>query len=211
MEELIKKIEKILPTIHGWCTLEKATKFVELIDREKPDLCVEIGVFGGSSLISQALAIKNNNKGVIYGIDPWENAASLEEMVHQDHKNWWGNLNFEEVYLHCKGHIKKNKLEKHCVLIKDKSENVVDQFENESIDILHIDGNHSETLSYKDATLYLPKVKVGGHIIFDDIWWTEENNYVTTRKAIIYLLQFCDKVDLINNDCLLLQKVKSLN
>lgn len=210
MEELINKVKTILPTIHGWCTLEKATKFIELIDREKPDLCVEIGVFGGSSLIPQALAIKNNNKGIIYGIDPWENAASLEEMVHQDHKKWWGNLNFEEVYSHCKNQIKKNKLEEHCILLKDKSENVVDRFENESIDILHIDGNHSETLSYKDATLYLPKVKVGGHIIFDDIWWTEENNYVTTRKAIIYLLQFCDKVDLINNDCLLLQKIKSL-
>ena len=32
--------------------------FMELILKEKPQLCVEIGVFGGSSLIPQALALK---------------------------------------------------------------------------------------------------------------------------------------------------------
>lgn len=211
MEKLVEKVKNLLPTIHGWCTPEKATKFIELIINTKPDLCVEIGVFGGSSLIPQAMALKENKKGLIYGIDPWKNEAALEEMIHQDHKEWWKNLNLEDVYNHCKSHIKKQKLNDYCILLRDKSENVVNQFADNSIDILHIDGNHSEALSYKDATLYLPKLKMGGYLVFDDIWWTEENNYVTTRKAIIYLLQSCDKIDIINNDCLLLQKVRSLD
>lgn len=206
MENLVEHVRKILPEIQGWCTPEKAEKFIELIGKIKPDLCLEIGVFGGSSFIPQALALKENNKGMLYGIDPWRNDAALEEMIHDDHKKWWSNLNLESVYNHCTKNIQKFKVENFCTLIRDKAENVVDQFADESIDILHIDGNHSEALSFKDATLYLPKVKVGGYIMFDDIWWSEENNYVTTRKAIVHLLQYCDKVDLVNTDCMLLQK-----
>lgn len=208
-DELIELIKVSLPKIHGWCSIEKATAFVDVILKNKPDLCVEIGVFGGSSLIPQALALRENSKGYIYGIDPWTKDAALEEMIHDDHKKWWSELNIQEIYKHAQQNIKDFGVTQYCGLLKAKAEDIVQKFDNESIDVLHIDGNHSEALSYKDATLYLPKVKVGGHIMFDDIWWTEEGNYVTTRKAILYLTEYCDKVDLINNDCLLLQKVKS--
>ena len=107
-----------------------------------------------------------------------------------------------------RSNIKKYGVSEYCNIIRDKSENVVNQFLDSSLDLLHIDGNHSEILSYKDATLYLPKVKIGGYIVFDDIWWTEVDNYVTTRKAIIYLLETCEKIDIINNDCLLLKKIR---
>ena len=204
--ELIKEIEIVLPKIQGWCTLEKASKLANLIIENKLEICVEIGVFGGSSLIPQAMALKNNGKGMIYGIDPWNNDCALEEMIHDDHKKWWSELNLEDVYNHCSSNIESFGLSQFCTLIRSKSENVVDKFEDNSIDLLHIDGNHSEVLSYKDATLYLPKVKTGGYIMFDDIWWSEVDNYVTTRKAIVYLLEYCDRVDVINNDCLLLRK-----
>lgn len=202
------EIEKILSGVHGWCCLEKANKFVQIIEEHKPELCVEIGVFGGASLLPQAYALSKNKKGKIYGIDPWKNDCAIEEMISEDHKKWWGDLDLESIYKSCLSKIKEFNLESYCELIKDKSENVYNKFSDESIDILHIDGNHSESLSYKDAVLYLPKVKKDGYIMFDDIWWTEKDNYVTTRKAIVHLLEKCDKVDLINNDCMLLKKVK---
>lgn len=208
MEETFKAIEDILPQLHGWCTIEKAKKFAQIINESKPELCVEIGVFGGASLIPQALALKANKKGKIYGIDPWTTGSALEEMIHEDHKKWWGELNLENIYQSCFQKLKQLELMNHCELIKDKSENVYNKFQNESIDLLHIDGNHSEALSYKDAVLYLPKVKKNGYIMFDDIWWTEKDNYVTTRKAIVHLLEKCDKIELINGDCMLLQKIK---
>jgi len=208
MEKIIKIVESLLPQLHGWCTLEKATKLIELIDKNKFETCVEIGVFGGASLIPQALALFNNKKGKVYGIDPWTKDCALEEMISEDHKKWWGDLDMEAIYEGCKKRIQDLNLQDYCELIRDKSENVHDKFQNESIDLLHIDGNHSESLSYKDATLYLPKVKINGYILFDDIWWTEKDNYVTTRKALIYLFEKCDKVDVINNDCLLLKKIK---
>lgn len=204
--ELLEKIRTILPTIHGWCSFDKASKFVEHIIAEKPKLVVEIGVFGGSSLIPQALALKENGFGVVYGIDPWKKEAALESMIDEVHKNWWESLDLDSIYNHCEENIDKYDVRQFCKLIRDKSENVVNTFEDGSIDILHIDGNHSEDLSYKDATLYLPKVKSGGLIFFDDIYWTEGDNYATTRKAISYILSQSSKLDIVNNDCMILRK-----
>lgn len=211
MKELLETIKQALPRIHGWCCLEKATKFVELILEHKPELCVEIGVFGGSSLIPQAMALKQNKKGKLIGIDPWANDSALEEMISEENRQWWAKLDLEDIYKHCQDNIAIYGLKDYCSLLRAKSEDVVEQFADESIDLLHIDGNHSEALSFKDATLYLPKVKVGGIIVFDDIWWTEGDNNVTTRKAISYLLDSCDRVDLVNNDCLILKKQDSSN
>jgi predicted O-methyltransferase YrrM len=202
----LNKIQQILPTIHGWCTFEKASKFYNFIIEEKPNICVEIGVFGGSSLIPQAIALKENGSGTIFGIDPWSTDAALECMIDEDNKKWWGQLDLEDIYKHCQNNVNKYELQNYCTLIKDKAENAVTRFADESIDLLHIDGNHSEDLSYKDAVLYLPKVKSGGYIFFDDIYWTEGDNHATTRKAIGYLLKSCDKVEVVNNDCLILKK-----
>lgn len=207
MNDLLENVKKLLPSIHGWCNFEKAERLVRTIVETNPNLCVEIGVFGGSSLLPQGMALAYNKHGVIYGIDPWATDAALEEMIDESNKKWWGELNLEDIRIHCQKHIDKLGLGNYCRLIKAKSEDVVHQFDDGSVDILHIDGNHSEALSYKDATLYLPKVKPGGYIFFDDIWWSEgEDNQVTTRKAIVYLLETCERIDIVN-DCLILKKL----
>src|SRR3989344_1412129 len=146
LNNLLDEIKTLLPKIHGWCVFEKAKKLVEIITEIQPELCVEIGVFGGSSLIPQAMALKHNKKGIIYGIDPWETDAALDEMLGNENKQWWASIDLENIYNHCQIHLKTLDLT-NCHLIKDKSENVVNQFEDNSIDLLHIDGNHSEVHS----------------------------------------------------------------
>ena len=69
------------------------------------------------------------------------------------------------------------------------SEQTYSYFADESIDFLHIDGNHSEESSVFDVTYWLPKVKKGGVICFDDAWWE------STQKAIKLLLQDCDLME----------------
>jgi len=66
---------------------------------------------------------------------------------------------------------------------------------NYEIDILHIDGNHEEESSCKDVELYLPRVKKGGYVWFDDANWHQ------TQKAI----------NLLQNkfNCKLIDKAKS--
>lgn len=201
---LVEQIEKIRENIHGWCTLEKSLKISEIILERKPNLCVEIGVFGGASLLPQALSLKHNKKGIIIGIDPWENEAALESMQEEANIEWWSKVDFNMVYEHCLNKIKEHNLEEFCKLIKDKSENVCKRFKNNSIDILHIDGNHSEDVAYKDSLLYLNKVKSKGIILFDDIYWTEKE-INTTNKAISFLLESCKRIETIE-DCLILEK-----
>lgn len=206
LEDVLAAAEKIRPTLQGWCSAEKTRALVETIVSAKPKLCVEIGVFGGSSLIPQALALKHNaNGGVAVGIDPWSRDAVLEELQSVEHRDWWAKVDLASILAGCKAAIAKHGLTTHCRLVQDKAENVYSQFADESIDLLHIDGNHSESLAYKDATLYLPKVRSGGTIFFDDVYWVDGGTEAATRKAIKFLLESCTKLHLVG-DCMLLQK-----
>jgi hypothetical protein len=205
MEKLIEQIKSLNGNIHGWCEESKALKMSQFIIERNFNLCVEIGVFGGASLLPQALSLKYNNKGVVFGIDPWDNESALESMTEEANIKWWGYVDLDQMYNHCVENIKKYEVENFCKLIKNKSENVCDKFKDNSIDMLHIDGNHSEDLAYKDATLYLSKVKRNGVIFFDDIHWTEDN-VATTRKALSYLMEHCIRLELIDN-CLILEKI----
>jgi hypothetical protein len=209
MKDVISFVETHLKKIKGWCSLKKAVKLINCIDEIKPDICVEIGVFGGSSFIPQALALKNLGKGKIFGIDPWDIKCALEEMSGKKDIEWWSGVNIESIYRHFIDNIDSLCLNDFCEIIKDKAENVYTKFEDESVGILHVDGNHSESLAYKDATLYLPKVKIGGYIFFDDINWKEYSSYLTTKKAINYLLDYCEKQDVIDDNCLIVKKTKS--
>lgn len=43
--EVIERISKLVPTLEGWATVEKAVAMARLITQEQPKLIVEIGVF----------------------------------------------------------------------------------------------------------------------------------------------------------------------
>ena len=70
---------------------------------------------------------------------------------------------------------------------------------------MHIDGNHCETLAYKDSVNYFPKVKLGGYIFFDDINWREEPNVISTKKGLDYLNKYCEQIKIVG-DCIVLKK-----
>jgi predicted O-methyltransferase YrrM len=206
--EISSFLETHLPTIEGWCEKDKALKLYEIIREVKPDLCVEIGVFGGSSLIPQALALKHNNKGTIAGIDPWNNNSAIEEMENLANKNWWGQVDLQGVYDRFLNKLKIYEVEQFCKIIRRKSNQAVSRFDDSSIDVLHIDGNHCEKLAYEDSVMYYPKVKTGGYIFFDDIGWTENSQTISTEKGLNFLMQYCEKICLVGKDCMVLKKVK---
>lgn len=80
-------------------------------------------------------------------------------------------------------------LNAYCIPMRTTGRIALKQFPNESIDILHIDGNHTEDVALADAKMYLPKVKSGGYIWFDDVNWP------TTKNAWEYLSLHCDKIE----------------
>lgn len=206
LENLMGDVLRILPQLDGWCTHEKAHALVKYILQEKPALVVELGVFGGSSFVPQLMALRFNQTGKGVGIDPWSKDASLENMTDQVNREWWGNLNYDAIYNKLTQFLAVHGLDGIAELIKSKSENCVDRFEDGSIGLLHIDGNHSEPQSLADARKYFPKVKPGGIIFFDDIWWTDGHEDATTGPAVRFLLEHCTRLEVIGKDCLVMRK-----
>jgi methyltransferase family protein len=78
-------------------------------------------------------------------------------------------------------------LEKYCVLTKATSEAATPVFE---IEVLHIDGNHANETSLADVKKWVPLVKHGGWIIFDDINWYEDGIF-QTAEAVDWLNANC--------------------
>jgi len=163
--------------IHGWCTKEKALKMIDYI---KPnDICVELGVFGGKSLLPISF-ITNNS---VFGIDAWEKNASLEGSNAKENDEWWGKIDYNEMYNYTLNLFNKYKC-KHVKLLRMKSSDAIINFENNSIDFLHQDSNHSEEISCNEVELYHKKVKINGIWVFDD------TNWKTTKKAQDLLLTY---------------------
>lgn len=185
------KIETITPVeqrhIPGWCSREKAEKMMDLIYHIKPKICVEIGVYGGSSLFPTAKALKYLSEGIVYAIDPWSEEECIKGYLPDDvNYKWWKNeSNLDFMFNQFMQIIKKYSLGDYCSIYPMDSKRAVQYFTDESIDILHVDGNHTEQSALSDVTLYLPKVKKGGYIWFDDVNWD------STKAAQQYLNRHC--------------------
>ena len=72
-----------------------------------------------------------------------------------------------------------------CDLLVTNSDDYCDKVEDNSLDFIHIDGNHTEVQSTLDCELYLPKLKVGGILVMDDIEWE------SVRRARQWLNENC--------------------
>lgn len=182
---------------HGWCTPEKALAMATLIAQKLPKVCVEIGVYSGRSLVPQAMVLQAVNHGVIYGIDPWKKSHASEGNCSEADKEWWDSVDLHAIHNYCMDKIWEQALDGHCVIVRAASHFCAQLFN--TIDILHIDGCHSEESSCRDVNLYLPKVMRGGHI------WIDDTDWATTAKAQAMLANACEKVSQVGT-CALYRK-----
>lgn len=181
----------------GWCSHEKAAVLIDLVLKCKPETVLEIGVFGGKSLVPMAYALKVNKKGKIFGIDPWDSQASIEGLIGDDHKLYWSRIDHESIMVDLMNKIARFALTEQIELLKTTSEAAAPIH---NIDILHIDGNHSDVTSYLDVTKWVPYVRPGGWIIFDDINWNDDGNNLTVR-AVDWLNENCIKFAEFSDTC----------
>lgn len=174
-EEIDILIERELPSMHGWCTCEKGKRMSELA--RGANLCVELGVFGGRSLISMAFALKDQGFGRAEGIDPYVAQASLEGTNDKANADWWESLDYGAIEASARDAVKRLGLEKHVEIIRSFSREAVGLYEDKSIDVLHQDSNHSEEVSCEEVGLWSSKMRSGALWVFDDADWP------TTQKA----------------------------
>ena len=130
-----------------------------LSDTVKPqlhelDIAVEVGVWRGDYSGSIISALEPVN---FYGVDPYllhdeyGDAPDPVEFANQE------NLN--NLYLRVAGQFARSP---YTTLLRKKGVDAAKQFEDDSIDFVYIDGDHSYDFVKNDIAAWWPKVKEGG-------------------------------------------------
>lgn len=189
-----------LPTIPGWCTEEKAEALAKYVTTHQPQLVVEIGVFGGRSLLAIAVTLERNKYGRVIGIDSWDQNTSASGFSGAD-KEWWLKLDHVPIKATCESAIKRHKLEAYIELIHATSRDALKAITalNAPIDLLHIDGNISQEQSLLDVQEYIPLVAKGGYVFYG------ECNRDTVQDAMALMMAYCDFLDIVSN-CAIFKK-----
>ena len=190
---------------NSWCSKEKINMLMDLTLIERPKVCVEIGVFTGSSLLPIATTLSYLNQGTVYAIDAWSNSEAVRYWSDQDpNKAWWSTVDMHAIYNTFDGMLNQWSLQPYCNVVKMSSECAIDSIPDE-IDFLHLDGDYSEEGSMKDAELYLPKVKSGGYVLLSNLF-TMVNNKQPKMQVFCFLSDYCEMVCEIERDNAILFK-----
>jgi predicted O-methyltransferase YrrM len=186
-DNIKNQVSNEISNYQGWCSKEKASFMMDHIRLQKPQLCVEIGVFGGASLSVIAKTLKYNQYGTVIAIDAWSNSECVKGYEPKTNfYDWWSKVDLKRIHQDFVTQLKKDKIFDICYIVKKPSQEALNLIADESIDFLHIDGNHSENSAFFDVCNYLPKVKKGGFILLNDVNWP------SMTKAFMYLLQNCE-------------------
>ncbi len=184
-------IERAEQQLEGWCLHEKAVAIADMILRERPAICVEIGIFGGRSLVPAAAALRHVGAGVIYGIEAWDPDTATVNATHAENDTWWRQVDFPRVKHAFYRFITDMNLTSQVRVIEARSSRAAALFD--TIDYLHIDGSHAMVSAVEDVMHYVRKVRPGGIVLFDDVEWE------TTAPAQALLHQFCDPVRMLGH------------
>lgn len=169
--------------LEGWFTADRGKELAQLVLDHQPETIVEIGTFGARSTICMGLACRELGHGKVYAIDPWRKEAALE-FENEANREWWNKVNLHEIHKGAMEAIWRLGLEEWIVVIRSRSEHCPQLFGG-GIDLLLVDGNHSEAASSRDVTLYAPQLREGSIVIMDDTDWE------TTKKAQQLLEEYC--------------------
>jgi predicted O-methyltransferase YrrM len=154
---------------------------------------VEIGVYAGRSAFAIGLGLEFVGEGELWGIDCWSPGPCGEGLEDGDaNKEWWSqHALHEQIEKDCFRVRHELGLSSRVQLIKSTSRQAKERVEEWGpLDLLHIDGNHSEKVSCEDVEAYVPLLKSGGQLWFDDINWD------TTKEAQKKVEGFCKVVRL---------------
>ena len=134
---------------------------------------IEIGVWRGrfSEVLLQEIKPEK-----LYLVDPWVSTHENDgDDALTDQKN---AAEMEEIFNAVQSRFSKQIDLGQVEIIRDISENGLGRFENGSIDMVYIDGDHSYDGVMIDLALSYQKVRVGGFIMLDDYhrrgWWGDD-------------------------------------
>ena len=143
--------------------LRELISYVNAITLTRSLTMYEIGSYAGESA-----EIFAENFKKIYCVDPWEHG-------YDDERDWASHNNGEIVENAFDARVRKyDNVVKRKIGSIDCSKDV----EDNSIDLVYIDGNHKYEAILEDIKAWFPKIKTGGFLSGHD-YWSER-----TKKAI---------------------------
>lgn len=159
-----------MKNIIGWLSKEAGEAMTAQLRAVRPQLCVEIGVYSGQSLILIAEQLRRNGSGIVYGIDPWTSAAAREGFPDGSYDDWAEKVSLVPAHAECMRDITDSMLWPHVRIVTAKSQDVPHLFTASSIQWMHLDGNHAEEMARDDLELYVrAKLAPGAYVWVDDI------------------------------------------
>jgi hypothetical protein len=180
----------------GGASLLKVLVIADLIVALDLRRVVEIGVYRGRLLLPLAKVMAALGRGEAIGVDPYSAEAAVQRDAHDvgfDLIAWAKAADWESLYAELQTKIAHFGLDEHCSLIRARSETAVSEFAAQSIDLLHIDGNHDRDAVVRDVELFVPKVRAGGVIVIDDVSWSSVRETFEDLRASYQLhLQLAD-------------------
>src|SRR4051812_16581316 len=128
----------------------------DLVATLKPSLLVELGVDRGESYFAFCQSVTENETGTrCFGIDTWRG---------DQHAGGYDETTFAQVSTHNRANYQH-----FSTLIRTTFDEAQKGFEPDSIDILHLDGLHTEAAIRHDFHSWLPKVRPGAIVLFHDV------------------------------------------
>lgn len=166
IKSAFSEIEQCLPEGGEWCDIHKAHTLAALVMSTRPRIVVEIGVWLGGSALPMLIALRENGSGKAVVIDPWSRFASAAGETDTN-AEWWRKVDHERAFVRFKERLAKHHVSSICEIQRVPSD---DAIVPDQIDVVHVDGNHTEQ-AIRDVDRFLPHVTLGGFAILDDVQW----------------------------------------
>lgn len=184
--KLLAEINALIPTLHGWTSPERCCELASLVLEHHPHVVVEIGTFAGRAAFSLGMACREQGFGKCYTIDPFKAEAALEA-ENKENRDYWATINYHAIHQTLIENLWRLGLDGWTIPIRAASQHCSGLFV--SIDMMYLDGNHSELASCRDVELYLPKIVGGGLIVCDDANWASTQKAMTMLDCACTLLK----------------------
>lgn len=175
-------IDAQITSLPGWCNPHKAKRIMH-VAAEAAALgavrAVELGVYGGRSLVAIALGLKLAGRGKIDGIDSWSKEDCLEgQQSDVDRKLWGEDTDYEALVRHTLDGVKRFGVDEYARVVRKRTTEALSDYEDGSIDLMHLDSNHSELVSCRDVTAWLPKMAERS------VWIADDTNWPSMQRAL---------------------------
>ena len=177
-------MEHFYQNIEGWFSYEWLYSHVATL-AEDGDLFVEVGSFKGRSGAFLAVELLNSGVNVQLDlIDTWEGSIEHQQGAECEVKEVVDGTLYETFINNMKP------IEGRYNAIKMTSQEAANNYADESIDFIMIDGAHDFGSVVADIRAFLPKMKKGGIMTGDDAWADSDPRRAAEQELGKYNVQF---------------------